>query len=383
MIKILHVTKYYPPYIGGTESLAHDTCAALKDDYEQKVFAFNDGKETIEEVYDGIDVIRVGVWKVIASQPIAKGYYKKLRDTILSFKPDVIHFDYPNPFAAHYLLKAIKKTKWKGKFILFWVMDIIKQKSIERLFRHQTIKLLDMAETVQMLSPVYNKDTSYLPFYEKRYRVLAPRVGDSRMTVTEGQKEEAKLIKEKYPGKFLCFFFGRHVPYKGLHYLIEANKHLDRSKVQIVIGGRGPLTDSLKKEAEQYDNIEFVGRLSDDQVNAYLLACDAFAFPSITRNEAYGISLAEALYFGKPGLTFTIKGSGVNWVSPNGVTGLEAPNCDAEAYAKNIARLASDAALYEKLSKNAFQRAHELYSLEAFVKSAKDIYQELLEDTNQ
>ena len=377
MKKILHITKRYPPYIGGTEILCHDTCAALKGKYEQKVFAFNDAPETVEEVYDGIDVIRVGLWKVIASQPIGKGYGKLLEKTIREFQPDLIHFDYPNPYGAHYLLKAIKKTKWKGKFLLFWVMDIIKQKSVEWLFRPQTKKLLAMAESVEILSPVYTKNTSYLPYYDKRYRVLAPRVGDERLNVTEEQKALAEKIKAKYNGKTLVFFFGRHVEYKGLRYLIEANEYLDQDRVQILIGGKGPLTEELQKKASKFTNVEFLGRLSEDEVNAYLLACDMFAFPSITRNEAYGISLAEALYFGKPGLTFTIVGSGVNWVSIANETGLEAPNCDAKAYAENIRRLMDDKELYKRLSEGAYKRAHEFFSLETFEKSANDIYDEM------
>ena len=44
-----------------------------------------------------------------------------------------------------------------------------------------------------------------------------------------------------------------------------------------------------------------------------------FCFPSITRNEAFGIALAEAMYCGKPAVTFTIEGSGVNFVSLDGV----------------------------------------------------------------
>lgn len=380
MKRILHITKRYPPYVGGTEALAHDTCSSLNGEYEQLVFAFNDKKETVYEKYDGVDLIRVGLRFTVSSQPIAKGYGKLLRKTIAEFKPDVIHFDYPNPFGAHYLLKAIKKTGWHGKFCLFWIMDVIKQKPIEWLFHKQTVRLLNMADSVLILSPAYTTGTSYLPYYEKRYRILSPRVGDGRMLVTESQKSDAAKIREKYDGKKICFFFGRHVEYKGLAYLIEANQYLDQNKIQILIGGKGPLTDKLKKQAEPYKNIEFLGRLSDDQVNAYLLACDAFVFPSITRNEAYGISLAEAMYFGKPGLTFTVSGSGINWVCINGQTGLEAPNRDVKAYAENINRLFSDPNLYSRLSKGAYERAHEFFSLEAFDKSVKNIYQELLGD---
>lgn len=381
--KILHVTKRYPPYIGGTESLCHDTCAALQEDYEQLVFAYNDKKETIREVYDGIDVIRVGVNVTIASQPLSTKYWKLLLSVMNDFKPDIIHFDYPNPFGAHYLLKAIKKTNWKGKFVLFWVMDIIKQKSIEFLFRKQTIKLLNMADIVQMLSPVYNKGTSYLPYYDKDYRVLAPRVGDFRLLVTKEQKDKANAIKKENEGKTICFFFGRHVKYKGLSYLIESAKLLDKDKFIFYIGGKGPLTKELMKQAKDFSNIKFLGVLDNGDINSYLMACDIFLFPSITRNEAYGISLAEAMWFGKPSVTFTITGSGVNWVSLNGKTGIEVENRNIQAYSDAIIELSNNKSLYQQMSLESFKRAHTFFSKEYFDDCAKRQYNSLFSSSQK
>lgn len=45
MKRILHISKYYYPFSGGTEQIARDCVNALKDEYEQKVIAFNDGKK--------------------------------------------------------------------------------------------------------------------------------------------------------------------------------------------------------------------------------------------------------------------------------------------------------------------------------------------------
>ncbi len=130
--------------------------------------------------------------------------------------------------------------------------------------------------------------------------------------------------------------------------------------------------------AKGFDNIVFTGRLSDGDINSYLLACDIFTFPSITRNEAYGIALAEALYFGKPAVTFTVKGSGINWVSINGETGIEVPNGDSKAYAEAMKSLRNDKELYAKLAEGAYKRAHQICSIEAFTASAQNIYADLL-----
>ncbi len=356
----------------------HDVAASIKEGlptYNQLVLAYNDKPNTVDELYEDIHVIRAGVQKVVASQPLSKEYGKLMDKCFKEFKPDIIHFDYPNPYAAFYLLKAMKKYHYQGKFILFWHCDIIKQKIIRKFFDGQTKKLIELADTIIVTSPNYLKNTSFLPKYpNKHYEVLPLRVGDARLVVTEEEKKKAQEIKQSYPNKKLGFFFGRHVPYKGLKYLIEADKKLDQDRIQLLIAGKGPLTEELKEQAKGLSNITWLGRLSDEDINSYLLACDFFAFPSITRNEAYGISLAEALYFGKPAVTFTIPGSGVNWVNLDGVTGLEAPNCDADALAANIKKLTEDDALYKKLSAGALERANAYFTKDVYSKKVVEIF---------
>lgn len=377
---ILHITKRYPPYVGGIETVCHDICESIRDNSpstNQLVLAYNDKPETKNEIYEDIHVIRAGVERVIASQPLSKEYGKLINQCFETFEPDTIHFDFPNPYAAHYLLKAMKQYHFKGKFILFWHCDIIKQKIIRKLFDGQTKKLIERADTIVVTSPNYLKHTSFLPRYpNKHYEILPLRVGDNRLIVTEKEQQNALDIKAQYPNKKIGFFFGRHVPYKGLEYLIEADKYLDQNKVQLLIAGTGPLTEELKEKTKGLANITWLGRLSEDNVNTYLLASDFFAFPSITRNEAYGISLAEALYFGKPAVTFTIPGSGVNWVNIDGETGLEAPNRDSKALASNITKLVEDKSLYEKLSKGAYDRAHLYFTKEHFTKRVLEIFSE-------
>ena len=96
------------------------------------------------------------------------------------------------------------------------------------------------------------------------------------------------------------------------------------------------------------------------------MAMDIFCFPSITKNEAFGIALAEAMSFGKPAVTFTIPGSGVNYVNRMDETGLEVPNGDAVAYAHALETLANDRGLRERLGCNAAERVRVLFREDVF-----------------
>mgnify|MGYP006328180591 FL=1 len=106
-------------------------------------------------------------------------------------------------------------------------------------------------------------------------------------------------------------------------------------------------------------------------------AASIFAFPSITKNEAFGVVLAEAMYCKTTPVCFAIKGSGVNWVNINQQTGLEVKNKDAIAFAKAIDGLLSNETLRVQLGENAHKRVEDLFTMNVIEKQIKTIYQDI------
>ncbi len=357
MKKILHVSKYYYPFSGGTEQIARDCVTSLKDSYEQKVIAFNTGKEDVRDIVDGIEVIRCGCFMKVASQSLSLSYKKILHDTISSFSPDIIVFHYPNPFVASLLLPELKKDRGI-KLVVYWHLDITKQKVLGKFFAPQNRKLLSRADKVIATSPNYVEGSPWLQSVKEKCVVIPNCINTERMEITEHVKERAKEIRKENEGRTICLSVGRHTEYKGFSYLIQASEFLDDS-FRFYITGEGELTEELKKQAEGNKRIVFTGRLDDDEMKAYLLASDIFCFSSITKNEAFGLALAEAMYYRKPAVTFTIPGSGVNYVCLNGEDGIEVPNRDTKAYAEAIKTLAGDKTLREKYGENGYRRVSE------------------------
>ena len=106
---------------------------------------------------------------------------------------------------------------------------------------------------------------------------------------------------------------------------------------------------------------------------------DVFAFPSVTKNEAFGVALAEAMYCYTPAVTFTIEGSGVNWVNKDGVTGIEVPqdsNLDRE-YAAAIDKLVTDNELRKIYSIAAHERVRDNFLMKHMVKAMEKVYEEI------
>lgn len=345
MKKILHISKYYYPFSGGTEQIARDCVLALKESYEQIVIAFNDGRFDEICIVDDIKVIKCGCFTKILSQSLSTTYKKHLHLLIADFNPDIIVFHYPNPFVANLLLEELKFSK--AKLIVYWHLDITRQKLLGKLFGVQNRLLLKKAYKVIATSPNYIIGSPWLQKVREKCVVVPNCINVERMKITPDIEKRAEKIRTANSGKIICIAVGRHTEYKGFSYLIQASKLLDNT-FQIYIAGTGELTEKLHEEAEGDKKIFFTGKVDDSELKALILASDIFCFPSIAKNEAFGIALAEAMYYKKPAITFTIPGSGVNYVCLNGENGIEVENRNVEKYAEAIRTLADNKTLRMK-----------------------------------
>lgn len=371
-MKILHISKYYFPYMGGVENICKYLVEGMTQ-HKMAVVCFNDKcKDVVDEV-NGIKVYRVATWINVAKQALSLSYFTVLRRAIKEFQPDVIQFHWANPFPAAVLLCMIPN---KVKLVIHWHMDIIKQAKIYPLIKPIETALLKRADRIVVTSPQYRDASRPLqPFLEK-VRIVPNAMDDSVFDLRPGDEKEIKKLKAKYNNKKIVFFIGRHIQYKGLPRLIEAEKYI-KEDCEIVIAGNGPLTKELKEQCKS-NRVHFVGRLNNDKLRWHHYAASVFAFPSITKNEAFGVALAEAMYCGTPTVTFTIEGSGVNWVSVNNETGIEVANGDDISYAKAIDRLLADEHLNLQYSKAGQKKVKEKFTISKMASEMELCYKELM-----
>lgn len=385
-LKVLHISKYYYPFRGGTEQVARDMVKALISiGAEQKVICFNEDahdadlvcnhSEDVVDTVDGVQVYRCSYSVKISSQAISRTYGRILDQIMEEFKPNVIILHYPNPFVSHYLLKYKDRD---FKLFVYWHLDITKQKILKHFFRKQNIKLIERADMILGATPKHLDESAYTSYFGDKKYILPYMIDESSLIISNGEIEAGKKIKEKYRDKKIGFFIGRHVPYKGLTYLVKASKEMENVDVHFLIAGTGELTNALKEEAKGDSKIEFLGRISDSERRSYLYAADIVLFPSITRNEGFGLALAEGMYFGHPAVTFTIPGSGVNYVNLDGITGIECPNRDYKAYAKALSLLVSDDDLRIKYGMAARDRIIKNFTEESFYRNVKELFSSLI-----
>lgn len=373
MKKVLHISKYYYPFRGGTEQIAQDCVNSLMGQYEQKVICFNDGKDDKTADVDGIEVIRAGCFTTIASQGISRTIGGKLKSMMQSFTPDIIIFHYPNPLVAHYLLKYIGADT---KLVIYWHLDIVKQKLLKQFFIVQNQKLIERANILIATSPLYAEGSPWLSRAKEKCRIVPNCINVGRLQKSPEVDLKATEIREQNEDKIICLAVGRHTAYKGFKYLIQA-AHLLDDRFQIFITGKGEETEKLKAEAGTDRKIHFLGLVDDVELKGYLTAMDIFCFPSITKNEAFGLALAEGMYYGKPAVTFTIPGSGVNYVCLNGEDGIEVSNRDVKAYAQALKKLANNPELRKKYGENSRKRVMDNFLDSQFKRNIHLVIEEL------
>lgn len=376
-MNILHISKYYSPYIGGVETICRYLVERMPE-HRTSVVCFNTNRKDEIDVVEGHNVYRAGSLLSIAHQGISVSYGKMLKKAIAEETPDIIHYHWANPYPVLFLMFHMPKN---AKLVLHWHMDIVRQRILHMLVKPFETWLLKKASVIVVTSPNYMEFSSALQKYRNKVSVVPNCIEESALQELPGDRQAVRSIRDEWGGKPIVLFVGRHTQYKGIDHLIKAEKYMD-SDCAILIAGEGGLTEKLKELSisSGAKRIHFIGKLSQSELRQYLLAADVFAFPSVSRNEAFGLALAEAMYCKTPAVTFKIEGSGVNWVNLDGQTGIEVAQDSYQDcnYAKAIDTLIKDSVLRRKYAEAARKRVEENFLVGNLVKGMEMIYEKLL-----
>jgi phosphatidyl-myo-inositol alpha-mannosyltransferase len=164
----------------------------------------------------------------------------------------------------------------------------------------------------------------------------------------------AKAVATPAAGPTILFV-GRHEERKGLAVLLAALPHLPPD-VTLWVGGTGPQTDALRARHSGDPRIEWLGRLSDDQVASRMRGADVFCAPSL-HGESFGVVLLEAMAAGAVVVASALDGYAN--VATDGVDALLVPPGDSVALGRTLVQVLSDGRLRSRLVPAAEARAQE------------------------
>ena len=182
-----------------------------------------------------------------------------------------------------------------------------------------------------------------------------------------------KTIKKLINKRKVILTVGRNTSYKGFKYLVQAQSKIMHNALIIIVG-------SNTKDLVGSNNIVTFENLTPDETNYLYSISDIFCLPSISKAEAFGIVLIEAMANKLPLITTKITGSGVNEVNINNKTGLVINSKDSDELAHAINYLILNDDIRNLYSKNSYERYLKRFQSKFFLKKIEKIYSQVLKN---
>ena len=368
-LRVLHFYKTsFPDTMGGVEQVINQIArGAAKLGVKTDVLSLTPDRTARTVELDGYLAHRARLDLQIASTGFSASAFWRFSQ--LAKKVDVIHYHFPWPFmdVVHFATRVKKPT------VVTYHSDIIRQKTLLKLYHPLMRKFLSSVDRIVATSPNYLATSDVLEKFSNKVSVIP--IGLDNATYPQPMPDRLQFWRERLGPKFFLFV-GLIRYYKGLHILMEAAQGTD---YPIVIVGAGPIEQELKTQAAQLGlcNIHFLGHLPDEDKVALLTLCYGVVFPSHLRSEAFGVSLLEGAMYGKPMISSEI-GTGTTFINIGDETGLVVPPSDPLALRQAMRYLWEHPEEAANMGRRAEERYWKHFTAEKMVKSYVELYGELV-----
>ncbi|MFJ4030460.1 glycosyltransferase family 4 protein [Streptomyces griseoluteus] len=302
-LKVLLVSHYYPPHVGGIENVVHCEAMALTaQGAEVTVLTSADRSSTTVE--DGVRVVRVAAWNGAerrAGVPFPLFSPALLTAGLrLARRADVIHTHdclYLSSWAAG-LAARLTRTP----YVLTQHVALVDHpsglvRSVQRaVYGGPGRALLRGADAVFTLNASVARFVRQHGVREHRAHHLANGVDTTHFRPAVSAAERA-LARKRFglpTDRVLVLFVGRLVPKKGYDLLLAA--HTPDAGYDLVLCGDG---DTRALRGRQ--GVHHLGAQSPEAVAHVYRACDVFALPSTA--EGFPLTVQEAMASGLPVVT--------------------------------------------------------------------------------
>ncbi|HEX2037880.1 MAG TPA: glycosyltransferase family 4 protein [Chloroflexota bacterium] len=346
-LRIAHITATFPPYRGGTGNVAwHNAHQLARLGHEPHVFTADHGAAGGETVApSGVKVHRLRPLMRLGNAPLLAGLLPALR------RFDLLHLHYPFYFGAEMVLAASRL--FRIPYVITYHNDVEFQGSLAFLPRvhHRLIgwHILARAHRLLFTTRDYGRTSYAAPLADRPTAGELPNGVDvERFTpALDGQAVRlAHGVGQVRPVLLFVAALDRPHYFKGLPVLFEAMRLLGEAAPDLIVVGDGDLRPTYERQAaamQLHGRVRFAGRVSDDDLPHHYAAADLVVLPSVTRGEAFGVVLLEALACAKPVIATDLPGVRAVVRSTGG--GRLVPPGDAPALAQAVACLASNPAL--------------------------------------
>jgi len=332
-VRIVEVTAFPYPFVGGIENRLHHVCRRLGRRHEVFVLTSRLPGTAEREEMDGYTVVRLPSRFIDVYNP-PYVHITKVKEAFRGLAPDIVDLHYrwagsltkgvlafpgPKVYTCH-------NTLGEGVGLTHYASELN-----DRMF----LRHLHQFDKVICVSDYMKRDVAARGFSEDRLQTIYNGVDIPEVPCQDGD---------------YILSLGRLVRLKGLDTLIRAMRH---TKCQLRICGEGPERRNLEKLSQHLgltDRIDFMGWISEEEKRRLLCECRMFVIPSL--HEAYGMVAAEAMAYGKPVIASDTGGL----PEVVGDAGVLVPTGDVEGLARAINALDGDQEGRDRLGRAARER---------------------------
>lgn len=302
-MKVLHLSKYYPPVWGGIESVVYNFVEYNNRVVQNEVYCFNNDGVKSEEI------LCFKPFFIFQNQPLSLRY-------IIQFirhhrEYDIIHIHLPNYVAL--LCVALVRIS-SVTIVIHWHSDVLrKSRLLISILGGLERYVLRKASVIVATSLAYKESSKVLSRYDnvKAIPLSLPKFKTVNNYITTSQVTGAFII------------VARLVPYKGILEFIDAFTLIEEATLVIV--GSGPLEKEVNDRIKLYqleDRVRMEKGLSYSDLIIEMSKASVLCLPSVSRQEAFGVVLLEAMRIGLRLLVTNVHGSGMVEICENSFKGI-------------------------------------------------------------
>lgn len=300
-MKILIVTHYFRPHIGGIEVVAYNQAKELvRKGHKVTIITskLNGDKDT--EIIDGVKILRIKAWNFLEKRfdipfPIFSLKLIKTIDSEIK-KNDVVHVHgalYLGSLIASLIAKKYKKPFIATEHVGFVRYNNFLVNIIEKIAFHTIGKItLNNSTRVLLLNKRVKNFVSSLTNTKIEYVLNGV---DTKLFKPVNKAQEL-LLRKKYGlpiDRKLVLFVGRFVQKKGIDLLVKAKS----PDFDLVLVGTGEIVKDIYK----LKGIFIFESLPQKKLAEIYQACDVFVLPS--KGEGFPLSIQEAMASKLPVIT--------------------------------------------------------------------------------
>lgn len=287
--RIVQVSAYYPPHLGGQENAVHDLANQLADKgHEVRVLTSTQGGGTEGSSKEGKVLVTRLRGFVFGHAPIMSRFFGVL--LAMTSKNSVVHVHIGQAFTPEMVWLVSKFRKFN--YIAQLHIDFEPSGPagiLLPLYKRLVLKhVLRAARAVVVLNEKTYKTVRSIYGYKGSLRIMNNGIDEVYFNI------KRSAFNTKPPATLNLLFVGRLTPQKNVPVLLDAIR-LSKQKIHLDIVGEGSESEHVKELLGKYalTNVTLHGRLPRSEVIKFYESSDALIMPSVY--EAQPLVLLEAM----------------------------------------------------------------------------------------